>query len=73
MDHLWRLAKGVVSANRQYDDIDQQAAAAEDWFLWLTPREAKRKAGMLSKNFGYLLSTRGGLPNRPTGEVNRDS
>jgi hypothetical protein len=32
MDHLWRHAKGVVSANRQYDDIDQQ-----DWFLWLTP------------------------------------
>ena len=54
MDHLWRHAKGVVSANRQYDDIDQQAAAAEDWFLWLSPREAKRKAGMLSKNFWLL-------------------
>lgn len=51
MDHLWRHAKGVVSANRQYDDIDQHAAAAEDGFLWLTPREAKRKAGVLSKNF----------------------
>ena len=51
MDHLWRHAKGVVSANRQYDTIDQQAGAAEDWFLWLTPNEARRKAGMLSKNF----------------------
>jgi len=54
MDHLWRHAKGVVSANRQYGDIDQQAAAAEDWFLWLSPHEAKRKAGMLSKNFWLL-------------------
>jgi transposase len=54
MDHRWRHAKGVVSANRQYDDIDQRAAAAEGWFLWLTPREAKRKVGILSKNFWLL-------------------
>jgi len=54
MDHLWRHAKGVVSANRQYDDIDRHAAAAEDWFLWLSPREAKAKAGILSKNFWLL-------------------
>ena len=57
MDHLWRHAKGVVSANRQYADIDQQATAAEDWFLWLTPRQARRKAGMLSKNFWLLTYT----------------
>jgi len=54
VDHLWRHAKGVVSANRQYDDTDQHAAAAEDRFLWLSPQEAKRKAGMLSKNFWLL-------------------
>lgn len=54
MDHLWPHAKGVVSANRQYDDIDQQVRAAEAWFLWLSPRDAKRKVGMLSKNFWLL-------------------
>jgi hypothetical protein len=27
MDHLWRHAKGVVLANRQNADIDQQAVA----------------------------------------------
>ena len=54
MDHLWREAKRMVAANRQYDDIDQEAAAAERWFLWLTPREARRKAGMLSKNFWLI-------------------
>jgi transposase len=51
MDHLWRGAKAQVSSNRQYDDIDQQADEAERWVLILSPREAKRKAGMLSKNF----------------------
>lgn len=51
MDHLWRGAKAGVSANRQYDDIDEQADEAERWVLTLTPRDAKRKAGMLSKNF----------------------
>ena len=54
MDHLWPHAKGVVSANRQYDDIDQQVRAAEAWFLWLSPRDAKRKVGMLSKKFWLL-------------------
>ena len=54
MDHLWRGAKAAVSANRQYDDIDEQADEAERWVLTLTPREAKRKAGLLSKNFWLL-------------------
>ena len=54
MDHLWRGAKKDVSANRQYEDIDQQADEAERWVLTLTPSQAKRKAGMLSKNFWLL-------------------
>jgi hypothetical protein len=54
MDHLWRGAKQDVSANRQYEDIDEQADEAERWVLTLTSRQAKRKAGMLSKNFWLL-------------------
>ena len=51
MDHLWKEVKRTVSANRQYARVDDQAAAAERWILRLTPRQAKRKAGILSKNF----------------------
>ena len=54
MDHLWREAKAKVSANRQFEDIEQHAAAAENWVQNLSPREAKCKAGMLSKNFWLL-------------------
>ena len=54
MDHLWRGAKAGVSANRQYDDIDEQADEAERWVLTLSPRDAKRKAGVMSKNFWLL-------------------
>ena len=56
MDHLWRQAKAKVTANRQYDDVDEEADEAERWILTLTPREAKCKAGMLSKNFWLLTS-----------------
>ena len=51
MDHLWRAVKGNVSANRQFGSIDHHADAAEAWLLRLTPTEARRKAGILSKNF----------------------
>lgn len=51
MDHLWRGAKNDVCANRQHESIDEQADEAERWVLTLTPREAKCKAGILSKNF----------------------
>ena len=54
MDHLWREAKAKVSANRQFDDIEQHAAAAENWVQDLSPREARCKAGILSKNFWLL-------------------
>lgn len=51
MDHLWKEVKRVRSANRQYADIDEHAQQVEDWILGLTPRQALRKAGILSKNF----------------------
>lgn len=51
MDQLWRDMKGNISANYQYPTIDEHAAAAQDWVRSLSDTEAKRKAGILSKNF----------------------
>jgi transposase len=51
MDHLWRELKRLVAANRQADSIDELADEAERWVLDLSPEEALRKAGVLSKNF----------------------
>jgi hypothetical protein len=51
MDQLWRDMKGNISANYQYPTIDEHAAAAQDWVSSLSDTEAKRKAGILSKNF----------------------
>ena len=54
MDHLWKEAKKNVAANHQYATIDEEADAAERWILWLSPTDARRKAGMMSKNFWLL-------------------
>jgi len=51
MDQLWRELKRLVAANRQADSIDELAERAEQWVLSLSPEEALRKAGVLSKNF----------------------
>lgn len=51
MDQLWRDLKRLVAANRQADSIDALAAEAVHWVLSLTPRQARRKAGMDSPNF----------------------
>lgn len=51
MDHLWRHLKGQLAANRQFASVDELADRAEQWVLGLSPREALRKAGVLSKNF----------------------
>lgn len=51
MDQLWKELKGDVSANHQYDGIEEHADAAHEWLLDLTNKEALRKAGVLSKNF----------------------
>jgi transposase len=50
MDHLWKDAKREILANRQYDNVDEQAARVEHYILELTPKQAKRKAGLLSEN-----------------------
>jgi transposase len=51
MDQLWREMKGTISANYQYPTIEAHAAFAQAWLMSLTSTEAKRKAGILSKNF----------------------
>ncbi len=51
MDQLWRELKRLVAANRQAASIDALAAEAAEWVLRLTPQQARRKAGMLSKRF----------------------
>ncbi len=51
MDQLWRDLKSEISANYQFQDIDEHAAYAEHWVLSLSKTEALRKASVLSKNF----------------------
>ena len=51
VDHLWRELKRLIAANRQFRTIDEEAGYAERWFLGLTARQARRKAGVLSDDF----------------------
>lgn len=51
VDHLWKELKRLMAANRQFKTVDEGADHAERWFLGLTPREALRKAGILSQDF----------------------
>jgi transposase len=51
MDQLWREMKSNISAHYQYSTITAPVAFAQAWLLSLTDTEAKRKAGILSKNF----------------------
>jgi transposase len=51
MDHLWKGLKQRIAANRQYRTVDEQADWAERYILGLTPRQARRKAGVLSPGF----------------------
>ena len=51
MDQLWRELKRLIAANRQAESIDALAVDAAGWVLALTTRQARRKAGMVSKRF----------------------
>jgi transposase len=51
MDHLWKELKRLLAANRQAAHMDQLAAEAAAWVLQLRPRDALRKAGILSPTF----------------------
>jgi len=51
MDHVWKELKRLIAANRQAANIDDLAQEAAEWVLQLRPREALRKAGILSPTF----------------------
>jgi hypothetical protein len=51
MDHLWRELKDDISANHQFNSIDEHADYAENYTLSLSNRQALRRAGILSKSF----------------------
>lgn len=51
MDRLWGQGKDVVSANKQYATIDDQAYRFLEYLESLSPRETLRTAGILSKDF----------------------
>jgi hypothetical protein len=51
MDQLWRGLKNDISANYQFQDIEQHATWAQDWVLSLTRSEALLRAGIFSENF----------------------
>ena len=50
-DHLWRSLKQTISANHQYNSIDEHVQMAIDYTQGLSNREARTKAGILSRNF----------------------
>ena len=51
MDQVWKELKRWTAANRQFKTIDQQAKRCERWVLDLKPRDACRKASILSETF----------------------
>lgn len=51
MDQLWRRAKQTVSANHQYDSIQDHVTRFTSYVLGLSPTDALRQAGILSQDF----------------------
>lgn len=50
-DTLWGQAKDVISANKQYEPLDDQVERFIDYINRLSDRQALHTAGVLSKNF----------------------
>lgn len=51
MDHLWKELRADISANYQYQNIDEHAVFAELYTLSLSNQQALKRAGILSENF----------------------
>ncbi|MDQ3843898.1 MAG: transposase [Bacteroidota bacterium] len=51
MDHLWKELRADISANYQYQSIDEHAVFAELYTLSLSNQQALNRAGILSENF----------------------
>jgi transposase len=50
LEALWRSGKQTICANRQYPTLDEVVERFLVYLYWLSPREARRKAGLLSKH-----------------------
>jgi len=48
LEALWRSGKQTICANRQYPTIEEVVERFLVYLYWLSPREARRKAGLLS-------------------------
>jgi hypothetical protein len=55
MDRLWERGKDRICANKQHRSIDSQAELFIDYLLSLSPQQALRSAGIVSKNFWLFL------------------
>ncbi len=55
VDQLWRHVKTEVSANRQYQSIDDHAKAALQYVKELAPKQRLAKAGVYANNFWLKL------------------
>jgi hypothetical protein len=53
-EDLWRLAKGVVAANRPYEAVQEQAERAVAWLDALLPYERLLKTGLFGRKFQWL-------------------
>lgn len=51
MDTLWGHAKDAVSANRQYETIEEHVEQFLQYLETMSDREALQKAGVFSENF----------------------
>lgn len=51
MDQLWRGLKTEISANAQFENVEEQATLAQQWIAALSKTETLRKAGILAENF----------------------
>jgi hypothetical protein len=51
MDTLWGQGKDVISANKQYTNIDQQAESFITYLTSLSNRKALNTSGVLSAHF----------------------
>jgi transposase len=65
IEHMWRASKQNVSANRQYTNIDLAVTRVLRYLRRLTPRDALRKAGVLSPRF-WLRAALSNHYRRPT-------
>jgi len=55
-EDLWRLAKGVVAANRVYETVQEQAERAVAWLADLTPFDRLLKCGLFGRIFQWLAT-----------------